>query len=132
MPFKDFDAFSVGPLELPYKGKVYTLPEITIEMGLRLTQELRNPDSELMNAPVEDQWELLLGEAYVQMKKDKVPVAFVNRCVLTALADFQYGREAAEATWEAGLDPKALQAYLDSQSKPQEESTSTDAVTSTP
>lgn len=108
MAFKDFTEFTAGPLELPYRGKVYTLPEVSIDLGARLVTELEDPTSPFAALPVEDAWALLLGDALTEMRADGCPARFVNRVFLTALADFKYGRESAEATWEAGTDPKVL------------------------
>lgn len=133
MAFKDFEEFAAGPLELPYKGKTYVIPEISIDLGARLTVELSNPDSEFNALPIDQMWALLLGDAFEQMREDGVPVRFVARCFMTALTDFQFGRPAAEATWEAGLDPKALAEYLTRAGETDlSASTSTDEATTTP
>lgn len=134
MGFKDFTEFGAGPLELPYHGKTYTIPEVSIELGARLTVELSDPESDFNALPIEEMWRALLGDAFEQMREDKVPVRFVSRCFITALTDFQFGREAAEAAWESGLDPKALEAYLTTirAAEAPLASTSTDEASTTP
>lgn len=108
--FKDWAEFAAGPIVLPFRGKEYTLPEVSIATGIRLTEELGKEDSALAKLSTEDSWRFILGDAYDAMKAAEVPVRFVTTAVMVALADFQYGREAALAAWEARLDPQMVAA----------------------
>lgn len=106
---RDWDEFSDGPLVFPYKGKKYTAPEISIDLGMRLNAIL-NEGAEA-DLPVAELWPVLLGDAWSQMVADSVPLVVANRAGATMLADFQFGREYATAMWETGGDP-ALAAEL--------------------
>lgn len=108
--FKDWDEFAAGPIVLPFRGKEYTLPEVSIATGIRLTEELGKEDSPLARLGTEDSWRFILGATYDVMKADGVPARFVTAAVMTALADFQYGREAALAAWDSRLDPQTVAA----------------------
>lgn len=134
MPFKDFDEFAAEPITLGYRGKKYTLPMPDVETGLRLTRmiaESQSEDSQFADMPIEDLWKMLLADVYDEMLADKVPHAFLTRVALTSMSDFQYGREVAEMVWEAGADPKAMQAYLNRNSD-LPDSISSDEATMTP
>lgn len=140
MAFKDFAEFAKPPLDLPYNGKLYRIPTPDVELGLRLTRGLNGDTEELTSADIGDQWALVLGPAYDEMRADKVPAVFVARAFVTALADFQLGREMAEITWEVGSDPEAVRAYFEANRETEEQtegapepgSTSTAEATSTP
>jgi len=112
MTLREFTEFAAGPLQFPYQGKVYTAPEVGIELGLRLNG-ITNLGQEA-ELPFPDLWPDLFGPAYDEMRADGVPVAFVTRAAATVIADFQYGREYATAMWETGADPKAMAEYMKS------------------
>ncbi len=127
MPFKDYTEF-VEPLRLPYRGVVFEVPPMGIEAGLRLTQAL---DPESTESVSDDELKDLLFGAMAE-KLQGLPVDVVGRFVLTALADFQGGREAAEAIWEAGADPKAIERWVGARKvEASEPSTSTAAAPTT-
>lgn len=109
MAFKDYTEFN-EPLALPYRGKVYEIPPVSARDGATLLQAL-DPDSDVVLTR-DDERRILLGGVLEQMEADGVPAAFVARCVVTALTDFQAGREVAEIVWEHGADPKAIEAWL--------------------
>lgn len=110
--FEDFDTFSAGPLEFPYRGKTYVVPLPDFETGATLTRITSGEDTEFRSKPVQEIWKLLLGPVWDEMVTEHVPFTFIARAGLTALTDFQYGRDLAKAAWKAGGDPKALAAYL--------------------
>lgn len=56
----------------------------------------------------EDLQKKMLGNAYDQMVEDDVPFMAIKIAGMTAYHDFLYGREAAEAFWNSGGDPKAV------------------------
>lgn len=108
--FKDWDEFAADPIVLPFRGKKYTLPEVSIDKGIRLTQELGKDDSPLAQLGAEDSWRFILEDVYDELKAAGAPVRFVVTAVAVALADFQYGRDAALAVWEDRLDPQKVAA----------------------
>ena len=97
----------IGPLVIPIRGKEYTLPRVSLKDGLRLTDALRNKGA----VPWVDLIPMLLGDTHKEMVEDRVPPAMIDRVLWTALADFQNGRESAEAVWENGV-PKEVLAEL--------------------
>lgn len=133
------------------EGKTYRVPPPNAQTGLWLSTlaELGTVAASGGNLSAQDVADLtldddeekpfyrrVLGPAYDEMVADKVPVEFVTRAFLTALADFQTGREMAEVTWEAGLDPEAVAALLtqriQARAAQDEASSSTDEATTTP
>jgi hypothetical protein len=109
MPFKDYNEL-VEPLELPINGKVYRIPPIGLEAGIRLAAATA-PD-----APAEDRlsdeeaFPLALGTALDEMRADHVTPAAINRAFLATMADWKRDRATAQIIWEVGADPKAIQA----------------------
>lgn len=91
----------IGPLVVPVRGSV------SLADGIRLTNALRNEGA----VPWADLIPMLLGHVHKEMVEDRVPPAMIDRVLWTALADFQNGRESAEAVWEHGV-PKAVLAEL--------------------
>ena len=104
MAFKAYEDLAVGPMVFPIGGKTYTVPEVGYQTGLAI-QRIQAGDDDLQP---EDQYRLLLGDAYEQMVTDNVPAAAFARVILTCLTDYREGREMAEQVWEAGIDPEAL------------------------
>jgi hypothetical protein len=117
----------IGPLVVPIRGKEYTLPQVSLPDGLRLTMALRNEGTVLWA----DLIPMLLGDAYTQMMEDKIPPAMIDRALWTALADFQNGRESAEAVWENGVPKAVLQELMMAVSQPAK-TTSTGVESTTP
>ncbi|MCI1914649.1 MAG: hypothetical protein LKJ05_02820 [Bifidobacteriaceae bacterium] len=111
MAFKDYSELADEPLAFPINGTVYTVPPISAKDGLK-AQQLIQRSVEGEPIPMSDLASLLLGSAQQQMLDDNVPLAAFTRATITAIADFQQGREIAEATWETAGDPKALEAFL--------------------
>ncbi len=109
---RDFTEFADKPLVFPYRGKKYTQPELTIEAGLEFAGAISG-DRAWAKKTGADLWKLVCGPLWDEMITDGVSLAFATRVGLTILADNQYGREYAEATWEAGADPNLLAAYMD-------------------
>ena len=106
MPLKAVEDFNPEPLRFPIGGKVYEVPEIGYEAGIKL-QGIES--GEVKDVKAEDQWRLLMGPAFDEMRADNVPIRALNRAVLTCLTDYRTGnRELAEQVWEVGLDPEAL------------------------
>jgi hypothetical protein len=117
----------IGPLVVPIRGKEYTLPRVSLPDGIRLTMALRNEGTVLWA----DLIPMLLGDAYTEMMEDKIPPAMIDRVLWTALADFQNGRESAEAVWENGVPKAVLQELMTAVSQPAKP-TSTGAESTTP
>lgn len=103
---RDYAEFSQGPLVFPIRGKRYEAPEVGIELGIRLAG-MQNGTSE-QDLPMLELYKLVLGPAWDQMVADGVPLDAAMRAGMVAIADRMYGREYALASWEAGLDPKAV------------------------
>jgi hypothetical protein len=103
---REFTEFADGPLRFPYKGKVYEAPEVGIKLGMRLNG-ITNEGAEA-DLNIKDLLPDLLGDAWLQMVEDDVPLDLAIRAGATVLADFQFGRTYAEAMWETGADPKAM------------------------
>lgn len=112
MALSAYETFAEEPLRFPIGSKVYELKPVGIEAGLKLAGVLTGRDKEFGKKPAEEAWKLVLGDLWDTFIADGVPLEAATRAGLCALADYQYGREAAEAAWEAGADPKALEAYL--------------------
>lgn len=112
MPLTPYEEFAAEPLAFPIGGKVYTVPPMGMREGLLLQRVINGDDHSLDDAPAEDGWRLVLGSAWDEMVADNVPMAAMARAGLCAMADFQHGRDVAEATWKAGVDPEALAAAL--------------------
>lgn len=109
---RDYSAFAEKPLTFPINGKKYILPPLSIEAGIALADIVSGKDKAFAKKDGVELWKLLLGPLWDEMVADGVPIDAATRAGLTALADHQYGREIAEATWEAGADPNRLAAYM--------------------
>lgn len=119
MPLKAYEEFAAEPLAFPIAGKTYTVGPVGFREGIKLQRVLVGEDDSLDDAPAEEAWRLVLGPVYDEMVADNVPIEALSRAGLAALADFRFGREAAERTWESGLDPKALEAAVAAAAKAQ-------------
>lgn len=103
MTFRDLVDI-IGPLELPIRGKTYTLPVVSAPNGAKILAALQGK-AELSDA---DLRKIVLGPLEKDMTADGVNAHELNRVLWTALADVQSGRAVAEIIWENGVDPKAL------------------------
>lgn len=109
--FDDFDAV-YEPLVLPVKGKEYTIPPVEAAEGIRFTTAASGEDGADFFSDA-DMERMLLGPDLKQhLLDDGVSDAAIKRILLTALADFQGGRAAAEIMWKTGGDPKAMAEYV--------------------
>ena len=106
MAFRDLTDV-IGPISLPIRGKTYTLPNISLEDGLRLHAAAAGTET----VSVKDLITIILGPVYQEMLDDHVPLGVIDRALWTGLADFQSGRETAEQVWEHGV-PKEVLAEL--------------------
>lgn len=118
MVLKAFTEYTQGPLEVQYEpgGKVYRIPPITIEAAATLHAQAADPDAAIEAAgdrPSDYMPRLVLGDLWDEMKADKIDAKFADRVYLTALADFQGGREYAEHMFAEGIDPKVVQTFLE-------------------
>lgn len=117
MAFKDFTEV-VEPLELAYKGKVYRIEPPSGDDGTRFAlaaeaQQAGEPLPEGLAPFTNDEtFRVFLGAAWVEMKADKVPQVFIDRCLDAAMADHFAGRLIAQIMWETGGDPKAAAQYV--------------------
>jgi hypothetical protein len=118
MPLKAYEEIAPEPLAFPINGKLYVVPPVGFQTGLRLTEIIQAGPSVQTPETAEDLWRMILGPAYDEMKTDDVPGDALARAGFAALTDFQFGRDAAEAVWESGADPKALAAVMLDRAKP--------------
>lgn len=135
MTLNAYESFANKNLVFPIGGKTYELKPVTIPNGIILQRLINGKDKKLAEQPGEELWKLVLGDLWERFVEDGVPVEAAIRAGITALAEYQYGRETAEAAWEAGADPKALQEYMERklpQNRAQRRSTSTAAAKRTP
>lgn len=112
MAFKSFDEVT-KQIELPIGGKIYTLPRVSAQDGLRfkLATEVR-PGHELEPLPDDEFETIFLGDVKQQMLDDNVPAEAIDRALATAVANHTAGRDTAELMWETGGDPKVVAEYL--------------------
>jgi hypothetical protein len=106
--FKDIEQF-IEPLTLTIRGKEYPIAALGSLDGIKLAEHLADPTETPMSDV--DFQKLMLGDAYDQMVADNVPGVYIVRAAMTALADTQGSRGAAEVMWETGGDPKAVNAW---------------------
>lgn len=102
--FQDFNEL-FEPLELPINGKTYRIPPASFEAGVKI-QGIVDGVEKLTD---EEFFTLMLGDTFQEMLDDRVPAPAIVRAGQTALADFRFGRDMAEAMWTTGGDPKALE-----------------------
>lgn len=129
MVFRDLTEI-IGPLELPIRGKTYTLPVVKASDGAKVLAALQGK-GELSDAQLH---KILLGAVEAEMAADGVTSFELDRVLWTALADVQKGRAVAEVIWEQGIDPKALTAATNRaqrRSKPSAAATTTKRPAST-
>ncbi|WEV41640.1 hypothetical protein OZX57_06520 [Bifidobacterium sp. ESL0682] len=110
MTFKDFKDIAPEPLDLSISGKTYTIPAVSAADGLKAWQWIRSgKKDDGQPAKVEDIAGILLGDVQQQLINDDISWQALNRVYLTVISDFTNGRRSAEAMWETGGDPKALE-----------------------
>jgi hypothetical protein len=107
MAFRDLTDI-LGPITLPVRGKTYTLPEISLEDGLRMHAAAANNAA----LPLSDLIRIILGDVQQEMLDDHVPLSTIDRALWTGVADFQNGRETAEQVWEHGVPKEVLATLL--------------------
>lgn len=132
MAFEEYTTF-IEPIQIPIHGKVYTLPMVGAQLGVRITlvaeqakrrlqvQEQNEKAAEeaeelgidppepepLPEYTIEDATaKELLGDVYQEMVDDDVPLILIELAGQTVYHDFLFGRAAAEAFWNSGGDPK--------------------------
>jgi hypothetical protein len=125
--FKDYSELA-DPLKLPINGKTYTVSAVGLADGIKL-MAVFSGEEDAPTIPDEEFNRILLGSAYEEMLADNVPGPAVVRAALTALADFQKGRATAEILWETGGDPKALTAWMETNSNREQRRAKTGAST---
>lgn len=112
MSFREYQEFAGDPLRLPINGKIYEIPPVDAHFGLVMLDALGGDPAELEALTARQIWARLLGVAGDQMLADGVSWTAYDRAGLTALAEFNSGREVAEQVWESGLPPEALAAMV--------------------
>jgi hypothetical protein len=89
-----------GPIVLPLKGREIALPVLSLEEGVRLQAKLAAGG--LTEGELAD---VLLGPVLPELLAAGVSAEVISRVLAVAIAEWRFGREAAEAAWK---DPKAL------------------------
>lgn len=127
MPFKDWTEIAKNDLVLPINGKPYTIPPLGFldEIRIRESQAAaaqwldardaavekgEEPPPRPAGIPDEEFMRMILGGVLQEMRNDNVPGAAILHAVSVAHTAALFGREAAEALWEKGLDPEAVAA----------------------
>lgn len=126
--FGDLDGYFDPGLTLTVRGKEYTLPLASGELGLwcrrtaAVAGEIHAASSEdEVQAAVDAAQDLpdlpgkrltlherVLGEVYQQMLEDEVPDPYIQFCGATAYVWIVGGEEQAKRFWEAGGRPESL------------------------
>lgn len=88
-----------GPIVLTLRGKEYTLPVVMWEDGVKLQHLIAE------HAPYIEVLRVLLGPVLEDLANDGASAALINRVADVAVAEWRFGREAAEKAW---MDPKAV------------------------
>lgn len=109
---KSWDEVQKDRLEFPIGGKTYVVPELSYQSMLVIERAKAGEKTILDDAPADETWRIVLGHVWDDMVTDNVPGEALMRAGLAALAFFQFGLETAEAIWETGVDPKALEAAM--------------------
>lgn len=99
MGFKPLEEIE-GPVELTIRGRVFTLPQVSFEDGLHL--QARIAEKGLVHPDIA---KVLLGPVLQELHDAGASPALVSRVVSVAVAEWRFGRDAAEKAWN---DPKAL------------------------
>lgn len=114
-----------GPIVLTLRGREYTLPTISMEEGLHLQAKIAEgiTQGELTR--------ILLGDTFAQLVQDGASSAIIDRIAGVAIAEWKFGRDAAEEAWR---DPKALVSLIQRVALALEaaQTTPSDAATTTP
>lgn len=123
MAFQDLSDLLDPTLDLPIQGKVYRVPPVDAETGLRFQRmhdwalgvsaatqadtAVPAPDTELLDDAAElDLTRASLGSAYEEMFADGVPYEYIRIAGLTSFINVVQGRDAAEKFWKAGGRPE--------------------------
>jgi hypothetical protein len=129
---RDFTEFADPRLKLPIKGKVYEIPEPSIEAGLQVIGVLRGTNTSLNDQPGETLWRLALGSAWDELVADQVGYPALARAGFVALVDIEFGREAALAAWDSGSNPEAEAAQAAALGPETPQTTQPDEAATTP
>ncbi|MEV5537458.1 hypothetical protein AB0L13_11410 [Saccharopolyspora shandongensis] len=122
MALRDLSEVLDPELLLPIKGKIYRVPPVDAETGLRLQRLAEHaaklahaveagdePDTEALGDDNElDLYRDALGSAYGEMLADRVPFAWLKIAGITAWLHAAVGAERAEAYWNAAGNPEAF------------------------
>lgn len=126
MPFEEIDERYNTTIDLPIKGKTYSIESVDAETGLwaqrmmsaaGLVEQAEESgkditSEEIASLRLDDKQEIdlyrrLMGEAYDQMLADKVPWEWVKLAGTTTLIWCVSTRDEAEKFWNAGGSPEA-------------------------
>lgn len=118
MAFEDLAELLDPDLHLPIKGKVYRVPAVDADTGVRFQAlmavglaanggtDVTDRDKELLNDGQEiDLYRDALGPAYDEMVADGVEWEFIKHAGLTAFFNVTADRKTAEQFWASGEAP---------------------------
>lgn len=130
MSLTEFEEFIQEPMVFRVNGKSYTVPPVGIVNGLVLAGALAGREEQITDKRPDALWRLVLtSELWEQLIEDGVSAVAAARMGMTALADFNNGREVALELWNSGIDPEARAAQW---AATQTATTSSDAESTTP
>lgn len=109
---KSWDDIRPEPLVFEIGPKKYEIPELDYRSMLTIHKVKAGEATELDDMTAEDTWRIVMGPTWDEMVADNVPAEAISRAGLATLTYFEMGREAAEAIWENGIDPKAVAAAI--------------------
>ncbi len=115
MEFSDYADFREGLLRLPFKGKEYVIPEVGAAdaITIRLARDDNAAGNTAALVEVNRRMvDMFLGAVHAEMVADNVPQGFIDRALVTAIADFNFGRIGALQAWRTGRSPEDLAAFV--------------------
>jgi hypothetical protein len=155
--FGDLDDYLDPGLKLTVRGKVYTLPLPSAELGIwcrrialmageagaastdeelaEATTRARVRAAELPPLPGAERLEfeqLLLGEVHAEMMRDAIPDPYIQFCAQTAYVWIVGGEDQAERYWTSGGHPEVRGPVNRASRRAAARKTSTDAASTTP
>ncbi len=108
----DYSKFAEGPLVFPINGKNYTLPPLSIPLGIEISGIVAGTDKKWQKKNGVEFFKFILGPLWDELVADGVEMPAMLRVGVAAFAEYTDGRDLAIAAWETGADPKAIEPYM--------------------